>query len=95
MGSRREDEPFRVNPNQAEFLPQAFYDVLHAEVELAAHDRCVGFAGELVQEVEADAVDFVVDVEAVIRYEFDSCWVLGWVIDRGWLTSECISGGLS
>ncbi len=54
--------PFGVDAHQLQFEPAALDDVLDAEVELAAHDDGGGFAGELVEEVEADAVDFVVDV---------------------------------
>ena len=49
-------------------MPAALDDVLNAEVELAAHDNGVGFARKLVEEGEADGVNFVVDVEAVWRW---------------------------
>ena len=54
--------PFSIYPHQLQFQPAPLDDVLDAEVELAAHDDGVGFAREFVEEVEADAVDFVVDV---------------------------------
>jgi hypothetical protein len=55
---------FRVHAHQPEFLPDAVDDVCHGEIELATHYCCVWFAGELVEEFDAYAVDFVVDVEA-------------------------------
>lgn len=53
-----------VDADQAQFFPAAVDDFGDAEVELAAHDGCVGFAGEGVEVLERDGVDFVVDVEA-------------------------------
>ena len=56
--------PLRVQANEIQHLPAAVDDVLDAEVEFAGHDGCVGFAGEHVEVLEGDGVDFVVDVEA-------------------------------
>jgi hypothetical protein len=55
--------PFCVESDQAEFRPDSFYDILDAEIELATHDGRMWFAREFVEEVEADAVDFVIDIE--------------------------------
>ncbi len=55
--------PFGVYPHQAQFLPAPLHNILNAQVELAAHYDCVGFASELVEEVERDGVDLVVDVK--------------------------------
>lgn len=57
--------PLGVKPHQAQFLPDSFHHLLHSEIELARHDGRVRLAGQLVQEFEADAVDLVVDVQAV------------------------------
>lgn len=56
--------PLGVKTHQAQFLPNTFNHLLYSEIELARHDGCVGFTGQLVQEFEADAVDLVVDVQA-------------------------------
>jgi len=53
-----------VDAHQIQLFPAALDDVLDAEVEFAGHDGGVGFAGEGVEVVEGDGVDFVVDVEA-------------------------------
>lgn len=63
-GRGKDDAPFGVETNESELLPAAVHDVLHAEVHLAGHDGRVGFAGELVEIVEGDGIDFVVDVKA-------------------------------
>jgi hypothetical protein len=55
--------PFCVESDQAEFRPDSFYDILDAEIELTTHDGRMWFAREFVEEVEADAVDFVIDIE--------------------------------
>lgn len=54
-----------VDAHEVELLPAPVDDVLDAEVELAAHDDGVVLARELVEEVERDAVDLVVDVQAL------------------------------
>ena len=56
--------PLRVDSKEVKFLPGAVDDVLDADVELAGHDDGVIFAGEGVEMLEGDAIDFVVDVEA-------------------------------
>lgn len=61
----------RVDAYQIQFGPAAVDDVAYAQVEFAAHDGRVGFAGEGVEEFEIDAVDFVVHVQA-----FDVCAVV-------------------
>lgn len=61
----------RVDAYQIQFGPAAVDDVAYAQVEFAAHDGRVGFAGEAVEEFEIDAVDFVVHVQA-----FDVCAVV-------------------
>lgn len=45
-------------------MPAPIYDVLYAEIEFARHDDGMRFAGQLVEEVKADAIDLVVNVEA-------------------------------
>ena len=54
--------PFSVHPYQTQLHPASVDDVLDAEIELAAHDYRVWFTGELVEELDADTVDFVVRV---------------------------------
>lgn len=39
------DVPFGIDPHQLQFVPAALDDVLDAQVQLAAHDDGVGFAG--------------------------------------------------
>lgn len=56
--------PLRVDAHEAQLVPAALDDVLNAEVELARHHGGVGLAGESVEVLEGDGVDFVVDVEA-------------------------------
>ena len=56
--------PLRVDANEAEFFPAPVDDVLDPEVQLTGHDAGVGFVGEGVEVLEADGVDFVVDVDA-------------------------------
>ena len=75
----------RVDAHQLQFLPAALDDFFDAEVELAGHDGGVVFAGQGVEVLEADAVDFVVDVEALdvgsvlfhddVDELVDGCWV--------------------
>lgn len=55
---------FGVDSHQPQLLPTSLYDFLDAKIELATHDDGVRFFGELVEEVETDAVDLVVDVKA-------------------------------
>lgn len=52
----------RVDSDEVQLVPAAVDDFPNAEVELAAHNDCVWFAGKAVEEVQADAVDLVVDV---------------------------------
>lgn len=54
-----------VNADELELLPASVNHVLDAQVELAAHDYGVVLSGELVQKVERDAVNLVVDVQAL------------------------------
>lgn len=54
-----------VDADELELLPAAIHDVLDAEVELAAHDDGLRLAGELVQEVDRDAIDLVVHIETL------------------------------
>ena len=61
----RGDLPFRVQTDKPQFFPAAVDHVLDPQVELAAHDAGVWFAGELVEEVERDRVDLVVHVQAM------------------------------
>ena len=61
--------PLRVESYQLELLPTPLYDVLDAQVELAAHDARVRLVRELVEEVDGDAVDFVVHVKAVAGWQ--------------------------
>lgn len=56
--------PLGVDTDQPQLLPATVNDVLDTQVELATHDHRVGFSCQLVQEVEADTIDLVVDVEA-------------------------------
>lgn len=55
--------PLRVDAHELQLLPAALDDIVDAQVEFAGHDGGVGFAGELVEKVKGDAIDFVVDVE--------------------------------
>jgi hypothetical protein len=61
---RKDHIPFCVQPHQSQLLPDPLDNLLNTEVELTTHDGCVRLAGQLVQELEADAVDLVVDVQA-------------------------------
>ena len=56
--------PLGIDPHQLQLLPAPLDNVLDAQIELTTHDDGIGFAGELVEEVEANGVDLVVDVEA-------------------------------
>ena len=62
---RLEPLPLRVDAHQLQLLPAPINHIRESEVEFAAHDDGVGFAGELVEVLEGDGVDFVVDVEAL------------------------------
>jgi len=74
----------RVDAHELQLFPAALDDFFNAEVQLAGHYRGVVFAGEGVEVLEADAVDFVVDVEAfnvgsVVFHDdvdelVDGCW---------------------
>lgn len=57
--------PLGVYADQPEVLPAAGDHVVDAQVHLAGHDDRIGLARQLVQEVEADGVDLVVDVQAL------------------------------
>lgn len=65
-GARLEDDhlPLRVDAHQLQLQPAPIDHILDAEIKLAAHDDRVRLARELVEEVEADRVDLIVDVEA-------------------------------
>lgn len=56
-----------VYPHQSQFLPAPFDNFLDAQIQLAAHDACVGFSRQLVEKLDTDAVDLVVNVETVQR----------------------------
>lgn len=60
--------PLRVDAHEVQVGPAALDHVGDAEVQLAGHDDGVGFAREGVEEGERDGVDFVVDVEAGLRW---------------------------
>lgn len=55
--------PLGVYAHQPQFLPAPLHHVLDAEIEFTAHDDCVGFPSQLVQEIQGDGIDLVVDVE--------------------------------
>lgn len=61
--------PFRVDPHQRQLLPAPVNHVLDAQVELAAHDHRIGLTRQTVQEVKADRVDLIVDVQALRSYQ--------------------------
>lgn len=63
-GRKEGSIPFRVEPDQSQFFPDPIDHVLHAEIELTTHHGSVGLMREFVQEVQADAIDLVVHVEA-------------------------------
>lgn len=54
-----------VNSHELEFFPTPLDHFFHAEVELTGHDGCVWLACEVVEMLQADAVDLVVDVETL------------------------------
>lgn len=54
----------RVDAHELQLFPAPLDDFFDAEVQLARHDGRVVFAGQVVEVLEGDAVDFVVDVEA-------------------------------
>lgn len=54
--------PFRVDADELQFVPAAIDDFFDVEIELARHDDGVRLAGQFVQELERDAVDFVVHI---------------------------------
>lgn len=54
-----------VNSHQSQLIPAPIYHVLNAKIKLAAHDYSIRFSGELIEKVEANAVDLVVDVYAL------------------------------
>lgn len=56
--------PLGVNTDELELFPAPVDHILDSQVQLATHDYCVVFSGELVQKVKRDAVDLVVDVQA-------------------------------
>jgi hypothetical protein len=60
--------PFRVDSDQVQFFPTSVDNLLDTKIQLATHDDGVRFSCKAVEEVQTDAVDFVVDVEA-----FDVC----------------------
>lgn len=54
----------RVDAHQVQLLPGAVHDIGDAQVQFAGHDNGVVLMRELVEELHAYAIDFVVDVEA-------------------------------
>lgn len=71
-----DDLPLRVDPYQVELFPAPVYYFSNAEIELAAHDDGVRFAGELVKMIQTDAVDLVVYIEAEVGQWQASRWCL-------------------
>jgi hypothetical protein len=74
----------RVDSDQVQFFPTSVDDLFDAEIEFAAHDDRVGFSSQAVEEVEADAVDFVVDVETLDVGSVISHDYVDELIDGGW-----------
>ena len=54
--------PFRVESHQSQFLPNTLHDILHTKIKFTTHDSCVRFTGKGIEELEANAIDLVVDV---------------------------------
>jgi len=54
-----------VNAHELEFFPTPLDNFLDSEIKLTRHDSCVRFARKVVEMLQADAVDFVVDVETL------------------------------
>jgi len=66
--------PLCVDSDEPQLFPTPVHYVLHTEVELTTHDGCVWLSCEIVEMFEADAVDFVVDVEtAFCQYQEPPC----------------------
>jgi hypothetical protein len=55
----------RIDAHELQFFPASLDHFCDSEVKFAGHDGCVVFAGESVEVLQADAVDFVVDVETL------------------------------
>lgn len=62
---RLDASALRVYAHELQLFPAPLDDFFDAEVQLARHDGRVVFAGQVVEVLEADAVDFVVDVETL------------------------------
>ena len=54
-----------VNPHELKFFPTPLDHFLDSEVKLTGHDGCVRLACEVVEMLQADAVDLVVDVKTL------------------------------
>lgn len=55
----------RVYPNQLELLPAAVNHILDAQVQLAAHDDGLRLPRQTVQEIERNAINLVVHIQAL------------------------------
>ena len=55
--------PLGIYAYQLQLLPTSIHDVLHTEIELAAHDYSVGLSSQLIKEVERYRVDLVIDIQ--------------------------------
>jgi len=54
-----------VDSHELEFFPAPLDHLLDSEVKLTGHDGCVWLACEVIEVLQADAVDLVVDVETL------------------------------
>ena len=80
--------PLRINPNQPQLLPTALDHILNPQIQLAAHNHGVRFAGQRVEMREADGVDFVVDVETLDVFAVGGHDGVDEVVDGGGVVAD-------
>lgn len=55
--------PFGIDTDQSKHVPASLNYILDTQIQFAAHNACVRFPSELVQEVQTHAVNLVIDIE--------------------------------